>query len=206
MTRDVTARALRVRAVQPLAGGLDVEAAVQEVVAAIHEAAGACDLVVLPELATTRYDIRRRLHDVAPQPGDAVFERIAAAVRSADVVAVVGFAERADGVTYNSAAVLERDGSVAGVARKAHLFEGERRVFAPGRLIAPISTSVGLLGVLVCFDLELPEVARSLALARRRAPRRHLGQHGAVPAVPAGLRAFAGHGERRAAGAVELGR
>jgi predicted amidohydrolase len=157
-------RLVRVRAVQLQAAALDVDAAVTDVVAAIEASRGEADLVVLPELATTRYDIRRHLHDVAPSPGDAVFDRISLAVREAGVVAVVGFAERVDGQTFNSAAVIDSDGTLAGVARKTHLFAGERKVFEPGTAIEPISTSVGVLGVLICFDLELPEVARSLTV------------------------------------------
>jgi predicted amidohydrolase len=167
MTEHATtaARTVRVRAVQLPAGELDVEAAVEAVVAAIGAATGLADLVVLPELATTRYDLRRHLHDVAPQPGDETFARITEAARAAGVVAVVGFAERVGDRTYNSAAVIDSDGSPAGVVRKAHLFAGERKVFAPGDAIAPVPTSIGVLGVLICFDLEIPEVARTLALA-----------------------------------------
>lgn len=162
---DVLGRGIRVRALQLSAGAFDVGAAVDDIVAAVRDAAGSADLLVLPELATTRYDIRRAIHQEAPQPGDAMFGRISEAVRRADLVAVVGFAEHDPGGTRNSAAVIDRDGSLVGVARKAHLFEGERAVFAPGDIIAPIRTSLGTLGVLVCFDLELPEVPRSLVLA-----------------------------------------
>lgn len=165
MATTTGSRSVRVRSAQLSAGPFDVEGAVDDVVRTIQGAAGSCDLLVLPELATTRYDLKRQMHDRAPQPGDPGFERIRNAVREADVVTVLGFAEHGDGVTYNSAAVLERDGSLAGVARKTHLFAGERRVFAEGRVIEPIRTSAGVLGVLVCFDLEIPEVARTLALA-----------------------------------------
>jgi len=156
-------RSLRVAAVQLAAGPFDVEAAVDVAVTAIHAARGA-DVVVLPELATTRYDIKRQMHDVAPMPGDEQFERIASAAWGIGALVVVGFAERQDDATYNSVAVLERDGSLAGVRRKTHLFAEEMKVFAPGSAIEPVPTSVGMLGVAVCFDMELPETMRTLAV------------------------------------------
>jgi len=158
-----SARSLRVAAVQLAAGPFDVDAAVDGAVAAVEGARGA-DVVVLPELATTRYDLRRQMHDDAPMPGDARFDRIASAAKLIGAVVVLGFAERHDGATYNSAAVIDRDGSLAGVRRKTHLFADEMKVFRPGSAIEPVSTSAGVLGVAVCFDMELPETMRTLAV------------------------------------------
>jgi predicted amidohydrolase len=155
---------LRVRAIQPLAGALDVQSAMGDALAAISEAADV-DLLVLPELATTRYDIRRHLSQAAPQPGDPdvlALQQAAARVRT---VVVLGFAEHeGDARLYNSALVIDTDGSIAGIVRKTHLFAGESRVFIPGSVIEPIRTSIGNLGVAICYDIEFPEVARSLAL------------------------------------------
>jgi predicted amidohydrolase len=157
------ARDVLVAAVQLAAGPFDVDAAIDDAVAGIVSARGA-DIVALPELATTRYDLRREIHEAAPQPGQAAFDRVASAARDAGCVVVLGFAEHRDGATYNSVAVLDRDGTLAGVRSKAHLFAGETRVFAAAERIRAVDTSVGRLGVAVCFDMELPETMRTLAL------------------------------------------
>jgi len=135
--------------------------------AAVEESADV-DLIVLPELAATRYDLRRHLIDVAPQADDPRMMRLRDAAARARTVAVVGFAERVDdapSALHNSALVIEADGSIAGIVRKTHLFGGETRVFTPGSAITPVPTSVGMLGVVVCFDIEFPEVGRTLAMA-----------------------------------------
>ena len=157
---------LIVRVIQPQAGELDVTAAMAEASAAIRSAADV-DLLVLPELATTRYDIRRHLVEVAPQLGDQGLQELCAAAADSGTVVVLGFAERDDPgrALYNSALVIDADGSIAGVVRKAHLFAGETRVFAAGTALEPVPTSRGVLGVAICYDIEFPETARSLALA-----------------------------------------
>lgn len=165
--RLVSQHTARVRVVQPLAGSLDPNAAMADALAAVA-ASGDVDLLLLPELATTRYDLRRHLAEVAPQPHDPALVRLQEAAAAAATVVIVGFAERdvqtSPGL-HNSALVIEADGSIAGIVRKTHLFAGETRVFAPGSAISPVPTSIGLLGVAICFDIEFPEVARTLALA-----------------------------------------
>jgi predicted amidohydrolase len=159
---------LDVRVIQPRAGELDVPAAMAEATDAVRAAADV-DLVVLPELATTRYDIRRHLSDVAPQVDGEGLRELRAAAAASGTVVVLGFAERAGDAPgdalYNSALVIDADGSIAAVVRKAHLFAGETRVFAAGTMLEPVPTSRGTLGVAICYDIEFPETARTLALA-----------------------------------------
>ena len=85
---------------------------------------------------------------------------------------VVGsiFEHRAPGLAHNTALVLESDGSLAGIYRKMHIPDdpgyNEKFYFTPGDLgFEPIDTSVGRLGVLVCWDQWYPEAARLMALA-----------------------------------------
>ncbi len=80
------------------------------------------------------------------------------------------FEKRAPGLYHNTAVVLERDGSIAGVYRKMHIPDDpgyyEKFYFTPGDLgFHPIETSVGRLGLLVCWDQWYPEAARLMALA-----------------------------------------
>lgn len=158
-------REIRIRVVQPAAGPLDPESAMSMIADAIRSASGHADLLVLPELATTQYDIRHHIGQIAPALDGEQFTELRELARQAHLVAVVGLVEVEDSALYNSAAVIDADGSLAGVVRKSHLFAGERKVFAAGSTISPIRTSLGQLGVAVCYDIEFPEVARTLALA-----------------------------------------
>lgn len=80
------------------------------------------------------------------------------------------FERRSHGLYHNTAVVFERDGSIAGTYRKMHIPDDpayyEKFYFAPGDLgFKPVNTSVGRLGVLVCWDQWYPEAARLMALA-----------------------------------------
>jgi 5-aminopentanamidase len=148
----------------PRIGDLEANraAAVRAIGAAV---AGGADVVVLPELATSGYCFasREEAATVAITPAHPLFGEWAAA--AGDAVVVGGFCELGDdGLLYNSAAVVDRDGLRA-VYRKTHLWDREKLVFEPGDRMPPIvETSVGRIGVLICYDLEFPELTRALAL------------------------------------------
>jgi 5-aminopentanamidase len=134
--------------------------------AAVGQAAAAgAELIVLPELATSGYvfDSPSEARDAAVRRDDPVFDGWA---RAADGAVVVGgFAELGDDDrVYNSAAVVDSAGLVA-VYRKLHLWDREELFFTPGSDPAPVLDVGGLrLGVLICYDLEFPELTRGLAL------------------------------------------
>jgi len=98
-------------------------------------------------------------------------ERLAALARELGLVVVSSlFERRAAGLYHNTAVVFERDGSIAGKYRKMHIPDDpgflEKFYFTPGDLgFQPIQTSLGRLGVLVCWDQWYPEAARLMALA-----------------------------------------
>jgi len=106
--------------------------------------------------------------ETIPGPSTQEFGAIA---RELGIVLVISlFEKRAKGLYHNTAVVLERDGSIAGHYRKTHIPDDpafyEKFYFTPGDLgIAPIQTSLGKLGVLVCWDQWYPEAARLMALA-----------------------------------------
>lgn len=135
---------------------------------AIREARSAgARLVVLPELMTSGYvfesvDEARSL--AQPPAGPALRAWTEEAARG-DAVVVGGFCELGeDGRLYNSSAVVDGTGVVA-VYRKLHLWDSETLVFHPGDRAAPVlDTPVGRIGLAVCYDLEFPELTRSLAL------------------------------------------
>lgn len=67
---------------------------------------------------------------------------------------------------YNTAFFVERDGTVQGVYRKIHLFSlgGETKIFSPGKAIGPLSSLMGKIGLVVCYDIRFPELVRQLAI------------------------------------------
>lgn len=125
------------------------------------------DVLVLPELATSGYVFESvgeaRASSIARD--DAFFERLASALEGSATVVVVGFAELALGTSFSSVALVDAAG-VRAVYRKTHLWNTEKLYFTAGDEAAPVvDTAHGRIGLLVCYDLEFPEMPRSLALA-----------------------------------------
>lgn len=137
-------------------------------------AAQGAELVVLQELHNSLYFCQTEnteLFDLAePIPGPST-EFYGAIARECGVVLVTSlFERRAAGLYHNTAVVFEKDGTIAGKYRKMHIPDDpayyEKFYFTPGDLgFTPIQTSVGKLGVQVCWDQWYPEGARLMALA-----------------------------------------
>jgi len=131
------------------------------------------ELVVLQELHNSLYfcleeDVNSfELAEPIPGPSTTFFGQLA---KECGVVLVTSlFERRAPGLYHNTAVVLEKDGTIAGKYRKMHIPDDpgyyEKFYFTPGDLgFKPIQTSVGRLGVLVCWDQWYPEAARLMAL------------------------------------------
>lgn len=156
------------RCVQELGKNLDrIEEGIREA------ARQGARLVVLQELHNSLYFCQTEnteLFDLAetiPGPSTERFGRLA---KELDVVIVTSlFERRATGLYHNTAVVIEHDGTIAGKYRKMHIPDDpayyEKFYFTPGDLgFHPIQTSVGLLGVQVCWDQWYPEGARLMAL------------------------------------------
>ena len=130
-------------------------------------------LIVLQELHNSLYFCQTEsvdnfdLAEPIPGPSTKLFSELA---RQFGVVIVTSlFEKRAPGLYHNTAVVLEKDGSIAGTYRKMHIPDDpayyEKFYFTPGDLgFHPIDTSVGRLGVMVCWDQWYPEAARLMAL------------------------------------------
>ena len=152
----------------------DVEANKQKLAAHIAQlAAQGAQLVVLQELHNSLYfcQVENTDHfDLAePIPGPSTQFYGELARRHGIVLVTSLFERRAAGLYHNTAVVLEKDGSVAGIYRKMHIPDDpayyEKFYFTPGDLgFHPIDTSVGRLGVQVCWDQWYPEGARLMAL------------------------------------------
>ncbi|MDO9424916.1 MAG: carbon-nitrogen hydrolase [Methylobacter sp.] len=141
----------------------------------IHEAAAKnADLVVLPELHLGPYFCQSEdynnfdLAQPIPGPTTAILSDVAKELGIVIVSTI--FEKRAPGLYHNTAVVFDKDGSIAGQYRKMHIPDDpgfyEKYYFTPGDLgFKPIETSIGKLGVLVCWDQWYPEAARLMALA-----------------------------------------
>ena len=140
----------------------------------IGELAGqGAELIVLQELHNSLYFCQTENVDLfnqaeaIPGPSTRLFGELA---KQYGVVIVTSlFERRAAGLYHNTAVVLEKDGSIAGIYRKMHIPDDpayyEKFYFTPGDLgFHPIDTSVGRLGVLVCWDQWYPEAARLMSL------------------------------------------
>ena len=152
----------------------DIHANMQRLKANIEDCASkGAQLVVLQELHNSLYFCQTedtRLFDLAesiPGPSTRFFGDIA---RSLGIVLVTSlFEKRTPGLYHNTAVVFDTDENIAGKYRKMHIPDDpayyEKFYFTPGDLgFEPIQTSIGKLGVLVCWDQWYPEAARLMAL------------------------------------------
>lgn len=152
----------------------DIEANISRIDDAVREAvAKGAELIVLQELHNSLYFCQTENVDLCnlaePIPGPST-EHFGELAKELSVVLVTSlFERRAAGLYHNTAVVFEKDGTIAGKYRKMHIPDDpayyEKFYFTPGDLgFHPIKTSVGVLGVQVCWDQWYPEGARLMAL------------------------------------------
>jgi predicted amidohydrolase len=157
---------LRVAACQtsPILG--DVHANLASVVATAETLAGSSDLIVLPECALTGYMLTAdEAQGVAQEIPGPITSHLINLSRNLDVVLVVGMIERQADALHNVAVVCDRDGGLY-VYRKSHLPRmGVDKVCVPGSDgFIPIGTTLGKLGIQICYDFRFPEPSRLLTL------------------------------------------
>lgn len=138
-----------------------------------QSAANGAELIVLQELHDNLYFCQTENVDLCnlaePIPGPSTEFYSSLAAETGCVIVTSLFERRAPGLYHNTAAVFDTDGSCAGKYRKMHIPDDpayyEKFYFTPGDLgFEPIKTSLGRLGVLVCWDQWYPEAARLMAL------------------------------------------
>ncbi len=136
-------------------------------------AVGGAELIILSELHNSLYfcqteDVAN--FDLAENIEGESTRHFGSLAKELNVVIMTSiFEKRAKGLYHNTAVVLERDGSIAGIYRKMHIPDDpafyEKFYFTPGDLgFEPIKTSLGNLGILICWDQWYPEAARLMAL------------------------------------------
>ncbi|MBS1871497.1 MAG: carbon-nitrogen hydrolase [Actinobacteria bacterium] len=124
------------------------------------------ELAVFPELFLDGYDPACVARDALARPPAAV-EALRTAAAGAACALIVGFAEpRPGGAVANAALCVDRDGTVAGVHRKTHLFgAAEQAAFEPGDALTLVRLAGRRVAPLICFEVELPELARAACRA-----------------------------------------
>lgn len=124
------------------------------------------DLIVFPELATSGNELGVRFTEMAQRvPGPSVN---LLAQRAADFGVYIAFGmvmkERVESILYNTAVLVGPDGELVGTYNKMHLHGEERMAFREGFRLPVFETDIGVIGLMIGWDLAFPEVARSLTL------------------------------------------
>ncbi len=126
------------------------------------------ELIVFPELITSGYECGKEFQNLAEMvPDGESMKTIGELAKKHMVHIVYGFPERdsnKEDILYNSAVLIDNMGEVKGIYRKVHLFGKEKEYFKEGNSYPVFDTSIGKLGIMICWDTAFPEAARSLAL------------------------------------------
>lgn len=123
------------------------------------------DLLVLPEANYPAYWLESIERYMQPdiERMDRVLDRYAKVAAKYSIWLVVGIVEERGGKLYNSAAVFNRSGEIAGIARKNFMWDCDNRWFTPGDALSTFDTEFGTMGVLICADARTPEIVNTLA-------------------------------------------
>lgn len=122
------------------------------------------DVAVFPELFLSGYTTYR-LDELAIDSEGAPIERIAEIAKDNSTAVIFGAPERFGNGYANSAIYIDRNGMLAGIYRKAHLYGAESDAYLPGDELLIVDIEGWKVGLMICFDVEFPEVARVLARA-----------------------------------------
>jgi len=126
------------------------------------------ELIVFPELITSGYECGAEFQNLAETvPDGESMKLIGSYAKKYKVHIIYGFPERdplMKDVLYNSAVFICHEGDVIGTYRKVHLFAAEKNWFRAGCDYPVFETSIGKIGIMICWDTAFPEVARSYAL------------------------------------------
>ena len=144
----------------------------EQIQRASSSAVGA-ELIIFPELFLSGYQLgAQAMRGLAEERNGPSFQELSSAAKEANMAVVYGYPEvdhsTGDEVYYNSAQLIDRDGTSLVNFRKVHLWideAGYEEVFTPGKEFAAVVECCGMkIGLLICYDIEFPEAARTLAL------------------------------------------
>jgi predicted amidohydrolase len=121
------------------------------------------DVLVLPEMFLTGYNIGLLAHELAETLDGPSLTEIGEIARRTHCALVMGFPERNGSSTYNSAVVFDARGALVSVYRKIQLFgPEEKKLFSPGEELVIVDLAGCRVGLAICYDIEFPEMAREL--------------------------------------------
>lgn len=123
-----------------------------------------CDLVVFPELFLTGYIATEKTKSLAITQNSGLLKDIQSICKLNNIACVMGFPRKEKSQVFNSACFIDKNGKIVGVYDKTHLFGDEKLYFSAGNELKIFDTSFGKIGLLICYDIEIPEAARNLAL------------------------------------------
>src|SRR5215210_7752191 len=119
------------------------------------------DLIVFPELFLSGYTASKP-EELALDLAGSEMAAIARLARENSTAVILGVPERAPAGIANSAVCVDRYGDIAGSYRKTHLFGSERHAYVAGNELLIVDLDGVRAGIMICFDVEFPEVARAL--------------------------------------------
>ena len=143
------------------------QANIEKGAALVHDAAKqGAQIVVLPELYLTGYDLKERYTALAEPLHGLSMQEFCHMAKENGVYLQVGFVEErtVPGVIYNSVAFISPEGKILGVYAKSHLFAGERLYFARGNDTPVYQTEYGTFASIICYDIGICELSRIFAL------------------------------------------
>ena len=153
---------MRAGVFQPEAGGFDTSMRLERLAAALR--ATSVDLVVCPELFLSGYDVGDSVADMAETRDGPFAGQIANIARSTDTAIIYGYPERQGESIFNSAHCIGPSGRSLAHHRKLFFPPGrERQLFDAGDRLTVFTLNGVRLGILICYDAELPELARATA-------------------------------------------
>ena len=158
---------MRIAIFQSAGKACDVAYNIEKITSAAQQAAErGARLLICPELYLSGYNIGDAIFELAETINGRSVQQLAKVAAEQHIALLYGYPERADGVTYNSACLVECDGQVVANYRKTHLYAAEEnRLFKPGDELVRVKVDDFMIGLLICYDVEFPEAVRAHALA-----------------------------------------
>jgi predicted amidohydrolase len=123
-------------------------------------------LLICSEMFLSGYNIGDTVFELAEAADGSSMQKAAQIAREANIALLYGYPERFEEVAYNSAILIDRNGTMLANYRKTHLYgQQENRLFQPGDYLVIVELEGVKVGLLICYDVEFPEAVRALALA-----------------------------------------
>ena len=131
----------------------------------ITEAVGRnVQLLVFPEMYLTGYALEEQTLKHAQFLDSSALSEVCGLAKKNSIALAMGYPEldRQSGRVHNSVCLVDRNGAIRGIQRKIHLYGKEKKYFEAGDRIDTFDTSLGRIGIMICYDAYFPETARTL--------------------------------------------